>query len=205
MGPFAQPGETRTPVFSYDYTETMENTDPPLIRRCLANDAAAFEELLNRYKNQIFSFILRLVRNPEDAEDLAQETFVKAFRGLNSYDTSRPFISWLFRIAHNTCVDFLRAKKPQALSIDDENTPDIPDGPDSTHKTVELKIQQEEAEKLLAGLPPLYSEVLLLQFREEMPMRQIAEILQLPEGTVKVRLFRAKALIRKRLRLAGIK
>ena len=177
----------------------MENTDIPLIQRCLANDSGAFEELLNRYKNQIFSFIFRMIRNPEDAEDLAQDTFIKAFRGLNSYNPSYPFITWLFRIAHNTCVDFLRAKKPQILSIDDENTPDIADGPDSTHKTVELKLQQEDAEKLLAALPPLYSEVLLLQFREDMPIHQIAEILQIPEGTVKVRLFRAKALIRKRL------
>ncbi|MCX5785203.1 MAG: RNA polymerase sigma factor [Elusimicrobia bacterium] len=177
----------------------MENTDIPLIQRCLANDSGAFEVLLDRYKKQIFSFIFRLIRNPEDAEDLAQDTFIKAFRNLNSYNSSYPFITWLFRIAHNTCVDFLRAKKPQTLSIDDENTPDIADGPDSTHKTVELKLQQEEAEKLLAALPPLYSEVLLLQFREDLPIKQIAEILQIPEGTVKVRLFRAKALIRKRL------
>ncbi|HAH31065.1 MAG TPA: RNA polymerase sigma factor SigW [Elusimicrobia bacterium] len=179
----------------------MENTDHPLIHRCLANDSGAFEELLNRNKNQIFSFIFRLIRNPEDAEDLAQDTFIKALRGLNSYDTSRPFITWLFAIAHNTCVDFLRAKKPQMLSIDDENTPDIADSPDSTRKTVELKLQQEETEELLTSLPPLYSEVLLLQFREDLPIQQIAEILQLPEGTVKIRLFRAKALIRKKIEL----
>jgi len=180
----------------------MENKDLSLIQRCLANDSGAFEELLNRYKNQIFSFIFRMIRNPEDAEDLAQDTFIKAFRGLNSYNPSYPFITWLFRIAHNTCVDFLRAGKPQTLSIDDENTPDIADGPDSTHTAVDLKLRQEDAEKLLATLPPLYSEILLLQFREDMPIRQIAEILQIPEGTVKVRLFRAKALIRKKLEFA---
>ncbi|HEY5038072.1 MAG TPA: sigma-70 family RNA polymerase sigma factor, partial [bacterium] len=83
----------------------------------MRNEPEAFRRLLDRYKNRVFSLIYRMVQNPSDAEDLAQESFLKAFRNLRSYDPSRPFLTWLFKITHNTTIDFLRAQKPQALSI----------------------------------------------------------------------------------------
>ncbi|MFH1619480.1 MAG: RNA polymerase sigma factor [bacterium] len=177
----------------------MADNDFILVRRCLDNDTTAFEELLNRHKNRIFSFILRIIRNQEDAEDLAQETFIKAFRGLHSYNPAYPFITWLFRIAHNACMDFLRARKPQALSIDADNPPDLPCAADSIGTAVDFTLRHEETEKLLASLPTIYAEILLLQYREDMTGQQIADVMQIPEGTVKVRLFRAKALMRNKL------
>ncbi len=179
--------------------------DALLVKRCLGGDTPAFEELLDSCKNQVFSLIIRMTGNPQDAEDLAQETFIKAFRKLDTYDPSYPFLTWLFRIAHNTCVDFLRARKPQALSIDDEDAPlEIEDKSDSVEEAVGLKLQQEQAEKLLASLPPLYREALLLQYRENLSGREMAQALGIPEGTVKIRLFRAKALMREKLKaLAG--
>lgn len=180
-------------------------TDALLVRRCLGGDASAFEELLDSYKNQVFSLILRMVGNPQDAEDIAQETFIKAFRKLETYDPSYPFITWLFRIAHNSSVDFLRARKPQAISIDDEDSPlEIEDKSDSVEAAVGQKLEREHIERLVASLPPLYREILLLQYQENLTGRELAEVLQIPEGTVKVRLFRAKALMRAKLAaLAG--
>lgn len=181
-----------------------------LIQRCLAQDEEACGELLDLYKNQIFTFILRMAGDAADAEDLAQETFIKAFTRLDSYKPEYPFITWLFKIAHNTCLDHFRAKKPQALSIDDEDIPieleDMAAGPD---RLTEWKLQTEETERLLSSLPPLYREAMLLQYRDELTCREIAEVTQVPEGTVKIRLSRAKAMLRGKLEtiacLAGAK
>lgn len=180
-------------------------TDALLVRRCLGGDTSAFEKLLDCYKNQVFSLILRMVGNPQDAEDIAQETFIKAFRKLDTYDPSYPFITWLFRIAHNSCVDMLRARKPRSISLDDDDAPlEIADKSDSVEEAVGLKLEREQLERLLAELPPLYREALLLQYREGLSGREMASVLGIPEGTVKIRLFRAKALLRARLgALAG--
>src|SRR5579872_214736 len=136
--------------------------DQELVRRCLQKDPDAFRKLLDRYKNRVFSLIYRMLQNPSDAEDLAQESFLKAFQKLHSYDPSRPFISWLFKITHNTTIDFLRARKPQTLSIHDENNPlDLEDSRPTQDKAMEAVSQEKRIEKLLAALPPLYREVLV--------------------------------------------
>lgn len=93
--------------------------DEAAVARALKGDDSAFAELLGRYRDRIFTFLLRLAGDARDAEDLAQEAFLRAFTKLESYDRSRPFISWLFRIAHNLAVDFLRAKDPQSLELDE--------------------------------------------------------------------------------------
>jgi RNA polymerase sigma-70 factor, ECF subfamily len=177
-----------------------ENNDNSLIQACLRGEAFGFEELLNRYKNRIFTFAYRLVKNAEDAEDIAHEAFVKAFRSLNSYNSDYPFITWLFKITHNKCIDFLRLKKPNIISFDDENVHYEPEDPnDSPEKALNFKLEYEEAENLLMSLPLLYRETVLLQYRENMTCKEISEIMMIPEGTVKIRLFRGKAIIRKRL------
>ena len=177
-----------------------ENNDYLLVQDCLAGEQDAFEALLAKYRNQIFSLILRLVQNQEDAEDVAQQTFIKAFKNLAAYDPQYPFITWLFKIAHNSSIDFLRAKKPASVSIDDEDAPlEIEDNSSSMQAQVSYSFSQTEAEKLLGGLPTLYREVLLLQYREELSCKEIADVLGIPEGTVKVRLFRARTEMRKKL------
>lgn len=179
----------------------MPQTDSlQLVQRCIAQDEEACGELLDLYKNQIFTFVLRMAGNPADAEDIAQETFVKAFTHLESYNPEYPLITWLFKIAHNTCLDHLRARKPQALSINDEDAPiDIADSAAGPDTVTEWKLQTEDTERLLASLPPLYREALLLQYRDELTCREIAEIVQAPEGTVKIRLSRAKAMLREKM------
>jgi len=166
----------------------------------MAGEQDAFAALLELYRNQIFSLVLRMVPNHEDAEDIAQQAFIKAFRNLASYDPKYPFITWLFKIAHNSAIDFLRSKKPESISIDNEDAPiEIEDSSPSVQAQVSYSFSQQEAERLLSSLPPLYREVLLLQYREELSCKEIGEILGIPEGTVKVRLFRARAEMQKKL------
>ena len=176
----------------------MGETEREIIRRCLDGDNAAFAGLVELYQNRIYSFSLRLLKNPQAAEDAAQETFVKAFRGLTSYDPTYPFASWLFRIAHNACMDALRSGN-KTISMDEENFPDLPDGAPGIDMIVAEAIDSERIEALLAALPPLYSEVLLLQYREDMGPAEIARVIGAPEGTVKARLFRARGILKAKL------
>ncbi|MFA5161931.1 MAG: RNA polymerase sigma factor [Elusimicrobiales bacterium] len=178
--------------------------DERVLDNCLRGDEAAYEELLNIHKNRIFSFILRFAAAPEDAEDIAQTVFLKVFANLASYDRRRPFMTWLFAIAHNCCMDHLRKKRPEQLSLDDEERPlEIEDPSSSTEAAAARNFEHEEAEALLARLPPLYREALLLQYREGMGCSEIAAVLGVPEGTVKARLFRARALLMKKMQPAG--
>jgi RNA polymerase sigma-70 factor (ECF subfamily) len=178
--------------------------DRELVERCLGGDEAACAALLDRYQARLFTFILRMVADSRDAEDLCQDAFLKAFASLSSYDPSRPLISWLFRIGHNAAVDFLRAKKPETLSLDDaDELLGLPDRGRSVEQTTHDAAEAESIEKLMAELPPLYREVLVLRHQEGMDYSGMADALGRPEGTVKNRLFRARDMLRKKLEAAG--
>ncbi|MEK7722279.1 MAG: sigma-70 family RNA polymerase sigma factor, partial [Elusimicrobiota bacterium] len=103
----------------------MAVTDIELVRRCLDGDSSVFAGVVEVYQDRIYSFALRLLKDRPAAEDAAQETFVKAFRGLSSYNPAYPFSSWLFRIAHNACMDVLRSGN-KTVSMDEEGFPDLP-------------------------------------------------------------------------------
>jgi RNA polymerase sigma-70 factor (ECF subfamily) len=170
------------------------------IRRCLSGDQEAFGVLLDRYKNQIFTLILRIVPNSSDAEDLAQDAFLKAFRKLEFYDPAYPFITWLFKIAHNTALDFLKARSPALISIeDDESALQIEGAEISVEEKIVSALRAEQVEKALASLPPLYREILILRHHEGLDYDSMAQVLQIPEGTVKIRLFRARNLMQEKL------
>lgn len=180
----------------------MGEIEAELVSRCQTGDNSAFGGLIDIYQDRIYSFALRLLRDPVAAEDAAQEAFVKAFRGLSSYNTAQPFSSWLFRITHNACMDALRARG-KTVSMDTEDFPDIPDGAPALAQAVADSIDEDRIEALLASLPPIYSEALLLQYRENMGPAEIGRVLGVPEGTVKARLFRARELIKVKLAAAG--
>lgn len=176
----------------------MAETETELLRRCLGGENSAFAGILEIYQDRIYSFALRLLKDPVAAEEAAQEAFVKAFRGLSSYNSSYPFSSWLFRIAHNACMDALRAGN-KTVSLDGEDFPDLPDSSAGVEVKVSDSIDSEHIEAMLASLPPIYSEVLLLAYREDMGPAEIARIIGAPEGTVKARLFRARELMKVKL------
>lgn len=180
----------------------MAEAETELVKRCLGGDNTAFAGLLELYQDRIYSFALRLLKDPVAAEEAAQEAFVKAFRGLSSYNNAYPFSSWLFRIAHNACMDALRAGN-RTVSLDGEDFPDLPDPSAGVEAKVSDSLDSEHIEAMLASLPPIYSEVLLLAYRENMGPAEIAAVTGAPEGTVKARLFRARELIKVKLYRGG--
>ena len=179
------------------------DTDREIVRGCLAGEEAAFEVLLGHYQVRVFSFVGRLVCNDAEAEDLCQEIFLKAFANLDTYDRARPLISWLLGIAHNSVVDFLRSRNP-GLSLDDEASAfELPDPGQSVEKVVQSVLDQETLGALIAQLPEKYREAVLLRHMEELDYAAMAEVLGLPQGTVKIRLFRAREMMRSKLQSMG--
>lgn len=177
------------------------NEDQQAVARARRGDEASYAELLARYRDRVFSFLLRLVGDPSDAEDLAQVAFLKAFESLDRYDPARPFLSWVFKIAHNAAYDHLRARRQDA-PLDDEAL-EVP-GPGGVEADVESVLDRELVERALAAMPPAYREVLLLRHKEELEYSQIAEITGLPEGTVKIRLFRGRGMLKGKLEALGL-
>ena len=176
----------------------MSEIEKGIIDRCLAGDNGAFGAVVDVYQDRIYGFALRLLKDEAAAEDAAQETFLKAFRALSSYDPSYAFSSWLFRIAHNSCMDVLRTSG-RTVSLDEEDFPDIPDKGPSVSDAVADALDSERIEALLSSLPPIYSEALLLRYREDMGPAEIARVTGVAEGTVKARLFRAREMLKERL------
>ena len=173
--------------------------DAELVRRALAGSGDAYREIVRRYERPVLSLIVRMVRDPVVAEDLAQETFIKAFRSLPRYDPRRRLASWLFKIAHNTTLDHLRRKSLDTvpLELSDETGEQrwevleapATAAPDRRAESAELLAALEQA---IARLRPNYREVLLLRFREGLAYQEIADVTGQPMGTVKIQLHRAR-------------
>ncbi|MBI2386710.1 MAG: RNA polymerase sigma factor [Elusimicrobia bacterium] len=174
------------------------DTDADLVRRCLSGDDGGYAALLGRHQDRVYSFLHRLTGDAHDAEDLAQVVFLKAFRSLETFDLSRPFHSWLFAVAHHAALDFLRAKKTD-LSLDhDEHPIDPADESDGPERLAEAALDGALVERLVSALPPLYQEALLLRHGEGLSVEEVSAALGVPEGTVKIRLFRARELMRRK-------
>lgn len=164
-----------------------------------------FPRVLAQYRDRVYALVLRLVGDPAEAEDLTQEAFLKAFRALGSYDPSRPMLSWLFKIAHNHCLDHLRARGERLETLDDPEAPlDPADASAGVEEALEAADRAEAVRRLVDSLPSLYREVLLLRHQEDLDYAAIAEVTGLPLGTVKIRLFRARELLKTKLEAAGL-
>lgn len=185
-------------------------SDIDLVRQALAGSEAAYADLLGRFQRPVFSLVRRMVSDPAIAEDLAQEAFVKAFRALGSFDQRRKFSSWLFKIAHNTTIDHLRKKQLDTVALE-TSEPDLPDLmtvlPDRDSESPETGIHRKDLaaalEAALRSLRPAYREALLLRFQEGLTYEEIAEITELPLGTVKTHLHRARHGMAKHLTAHG--
>jgi RNA polymerase sigma-70 factor (ECF subfamily) len=175
-------------------------TDHELVRAALGGSERAFRALVDRYQRGVLSLVLRIVGNREDAEDVAQEAFVKAFTRLDTFDPAYKFSNWLFKIAHNAALDALRRRgslpaplelvgggeeqDPIAALADPRAAP-----PDDAAARAEF---HRDLEAALARLRPEYRSVIVLRHLEGRAYEDIAEILGLPLGTVKTFLFRAR-------------
>src|SRR5579872_2560149 len=187
----------------------VSNADTRLIQRCQANDAAAFNEIVTRYKNKVYNYVCRMVGPGTDAEDLTQETFIRAYLNMNSFQSRASLNTWLYRIATNICIDFTRkSRKIKALTTslqredteeDGEVERDIPDerfDPQALLLNKELGAQLDRA---LKALPEKLRTVVLLHDIEGLAYEEIAQIVECPLGTVKSRLFNARAALREKL------
>lgn len=171
---------------------------------------AAYRELLSRYERPVYSLILRMVGDAALAEDLAQEAFVKAFNAIDRYDPSYKFSSWIFKIANNRAIDHLRKKEVETVSI--EGSPNATNPEEEEESRIMLESREESPEKYaesreLGGhieraiekLKPEYRSVILLRHVEGHSYDEIADILELPLGTVKTYIHRARARLKEEL------
>ena len=191
-------------------TRGGERPDEALAVEARAGSEDAFRELVERFEGPVFNLIVRMVRRDALAEELAQETFLKAWKALARFDPERRFSSWLFKIAHNTALDALRRPGLEPLSLDEPvepggEAPEPPADPRAEDPLARALFRQagEALEQAVAGLRPAYREILVLRFVEGLAYEEIAEVTGSPLGTVKVHLFRARQELARRLKAAG--
>jgi len=183
-----------------------------IIERVLAGDNDAFGLLVEAYQTRVYNLALRLCGNRDDAFDLAQESFFRAWRSLSGFQFESSFSTWLFRLCSNICLDWLRAKKRRPTvsmsTVDDEGEESQLELPDPGKSPEELLLAAEEREALARAmnqLPVEYREILTLRAIHDLSYTEIAEILKIKEGTVKSRLSRARLALRNKLLQNGNK
>lgn len=177
--------------------------DFALVERAKNDDQKAFAELLRRYRRPVYHLVLKMVRNQEDAEDLTIEAFSKAFKNLPKFNPDFTFSTWLFRIATNNCIDFIRKKRLSTTSIDttfqddggDEMRMDIKDR-DLNPQEAAIRDQKIALIRaIVTKLPPKYQILVKLRYFDELSYEEIAGEIDAPLGTVKAQLHRARELL----------
>jgi len=170
-----------------------------IVRRVLQGDVNAFERLVTEYEKAVYAIAQRMTGNAEDAADMTQETFIKAYNSLQSFRGDSKFSVWLYRIASNVCLDFLRSRsrKPTvSLSVEDdegeEGQLDIADESQSPELLMERGLTRDAVRRGLDTLPPDYRQILLLREIQGLSYDEIAAVLEIEVGTVKSRIFRAR-------------
>lgn len=179
--------------------------DEQLVAAFVDGEPAAYEELVRRYSRPIFNFVYRMIGSYADADDVAQDVFVQVYKSLPAARTDLPFKPWLYVIARNKCLDFVKRKRPVLFADVDgpdeaesiaERVPDPQPLPDELAERADLQRILHEA---VLDLPERYRQVVAMRYTGELSFAEIAETLNLPENTVKTHFHRAKALLRSRL------
>jgi RNA polymerase sigma-70 factor, ECF subfamily len=165
-----------------------------LVRHCREGDRAACEQLVVRYQRPVFNAALRMLRNAEDAQDVAQTTFMKAFEHLADYDPTRKFYSWIYRIAVNEALDALSSRKPLEQISGEE--PDETPGPERQAESEQMSQAIQDA---LMQITPDHRAVVVLRHFMHLSYQDMGDILMVPEKTVKSRLYEARQLLRDKL------
>jgi len=186
----------------------MDPSNSNLIHAALNGDQQAYKEIVNRFYGKIFALVLRMVKNRQEAEDLTQETFIKAFNSLATFNSEYAFSTWLYKIAANTCIDHFRKKRLLTFPLDNpitmqdsEMQREYPDQqePEPDNRLIN-KERTTMIEDAISSLPAKYRQVIILRHKRDKSYEEIAEELALPLGTVKVRIFRAREMLKKALR-----
>ncbi len=181
----------------------MKEVDIQLIARARSGDEIAYRTLLEKYERAVFSICLRMVRNRDEAADLAQDSFIKVFAMLERYNPSYAFSSWLFKITSNLCIDYLRKRRIETFAMDEPISGDKGDiqrqyeAPDPDPETEYIrKEKMERLSEAIENLPPHYRIMLILRHQENLSYEEIAESLDIPLGTVKARIHRAREMLK---------
>ncbi len=200
MNPFPHPSVIH-------WCKVLKEKINQLIKRAINGDQRAYEAILKRYKNGISSMIYQMIKNREETEDLVQETFMKAFNSLERYNDHYAFSTWLYKIAFNHCIDAIRKKKLKTLPLD--KPIQLREG--EVHHQISNNCPTPEGDLLFAekkrliqktidSLPERYRTAIILRHQQERSYEEISQILNIPLGTVKARIFRAREMLKKKLR-----
>lgn len=170
-----------------------------VVRRVIDGDANAFEVLVSEYEKNVYNIALRMTGNPEDASDMTQEAFIKAYNSISNFRGDSKFSVWLYRIVSNVCLDFLRSRSRRptvSLSVEDdegeETELEVADESEAPETMLERSLTRDSVRRGLQTLPSDYRQILLLREIQGMSYEEIAETLSLEAGTVKSRIFRAR-------------
>jgi RNA polymerase sigma-70 factor (ECF subfamily) len=177
----------------------QEPDDRDLVRRCLKGDQVAFEILLDRYQKPIYHLALRMVNDVDDAADLTQTVFLRAYENLSAYDARRKFFSWLYRIAVNTSLNFV-AQKKRVETLGDREVQEEP----AAAERFEAAERVEKLDDAILELQPEYRIVIVLKHFHDLSYEEIGTILDIPEKKVKSRLYTARQLLKDLLRESGL-
>ena len=178
-----------------------------LVKSALNGDEKAYKALFELHRQAIFHIAVKMVRNTEEAKDLVQETFIKAFGSLKTYNPTYRFSTWLYKIAANCSIDSIRKRKIDAMSLDrpivtkdGDVQMEVPDYSYHPEHDLAAKRQRFSIEEAIEALPDKYREVIILRHKEDRAYEEIASLLSVPVGTVKARIFRARELLKKKLK-----
>jgi RNA polymerase sigma-70 factor, ECF subfamily len=170
----------------------VQTIDPAWINQAQEGDSEAFAILVELFQRPVFNLCYRMLGTAEDAEDAAQETFIRAYQSLRRYDQSRPFGTWLLSIAAHYCIDQLRRRRYPTISLEDMALPDLPDASPGIENRLSLKEERRQVQALLEVLDPLDRAAVIMYYWYDLPYEEICQVLNLTPGALKSRLHRAR-------------
>ena len=175
--------------------------DNEIISRVLHGEQGAYADLVNRYQGYVFTLVLRMIKSREDAEEVAQDVFVKTYRSLANFRGESKFSTWLYTITNTTCITFLRKKKLEVHSLDNEKVFEVADSRDSGFRAnmIEQKSRVSMVNRAITMLNPDDAEIITLFYKAEQSLDEIARILKIEVNTAKVRLHRARGRLKEKM------
>jgi RNA polymerase sigma-70 factor (ECF subfamily) len=185
----------------------MDFVDGKLVKLILKGDTDAFVELVDKYKDKIFRYCFKMLKDHQEAEDLTQETFIRVYNNLDRYSNEYKFSTWIYKIATNLCIDRLRKQRLNTVSIDqpiseDEDLtislPDWTNNPENLHITKDL---EDRVSETIMELPDKYRAAIVLRHLQQLSYEEISAVLELPVNTVKTRIYRGREVLRGRLKM----
>lgn len=187
-------------------TGAEQPTDEALVAAILGGEVERFGDLVERYQGRLVNYLFRLLRNPDDAHEMAQEVFLKVYQALDRFDPRYKFSTWLFRVAQNAAIDQIRRRRLKLVSIqrqgngeEESRERELPSRERDAYGDLRNRERGEAIQKAIEALPWQYRELILLRHYAELSYEEIAETKKMPLGTVKNKLFRGRQMLKERL------